>query len=95
MAKIRQGGCILSSFEKRIYCAKKKVSPECLKPWFLGYRCWYLKWSKEDVKREAARGAKEIKTQGGFTDEALRYAERFRPNLRLVNGEITVKPRRR
>lgn len=44
---------------------------------------------------KAARGTKEIRTYRGFTEEAVRYAERFRPNLRLVNDEITVKPRRR
>lgn len=95
MVESRLGGCALSQFERRIYCAMEGVSAECLKPWFLGYRCWYLEWSKEEVKQEALRGVKEIRTHGGFTDEAVKHAERFRTNLRLVHGSITVKPKKR
>lgn len=67
----------------------------CLKPPFLGYRCWYLEWNKEDVMRAARKGVKEIRTFSRFSEEAIRYAERFRPGIRLVQGNNIVKPRRR
>jgi len=89
------GSCTLSEFERRLFCAKKRVGKECLRPWFLKRRCPYLVWTKQDIIREARKGTKEIKTMGGFTKEAIEYAERFRPGLRLVNGEEVVKHGRR
>lgn len=64
---------------------------ECLKPWFLGYRCWNLELGKEEVKQDTLRGNKEITAQGGFTDEAVKYTERLRPDLKLVHGSRTKK----
>lgn len=90
-----KSSCTLSEFERRLFCAKKRVSSECLKPWFLRYRCPYLEWTKEDVMREARKGVTEIRTRGGFTAEAVEYAERFRPRLRLVHRDEIVNPRRR
>jgi hypothetical protein len=89
-----KSGCTLSEFERRLFCAKRKVSAECLRPWFLKYRCPYLEWSKEDVRRAAQKVVKEIRTRSAFTSEAVEYAERFRPNLRLVSRDQIVKPRR-
>lgn len=86
--------CILSSFERRLYCFKKKVSNECLEPQFLGYRCPNLVWNKEDVIREAKRGRREIVSRCGFTKEAVVYAEKYRPELRLKHRDEIVKPRR-
>jgi hypothetical protein len=87
--------CTLTEFERRLFCAKKRVNNECLRLWFLGHRCPYQVWTKEDVIKEARRGGREIRTMGGFTEEAIEYAERFRPGLRLVDGDEIVKPRRR
>ncbi|MBC8224463.1 hypothetical protein H8E65_07745, partial [Candidatus Bathyarchaeota archaeon] len=44
---------------------------------------------------EAQRGTKEIVSWGGFPPNAIEYAERFRPRLRLKHRDETVKPRRR
>lgn len=84
----------MSEFERKLFCAKRRVSEECLRPWFLKYRCPYLEWSKEDVRRAAQKGVKEIRTRSAFTLEAIEYAEKFRPNLRLVSRDQIVKPRR-
>jgi hypothetical protein len=86
--------CNLSPVERRLYCAKKRVSKTCLKPWFLGHRCPYLQWSKLDVMREAKKGKTEIISKSGFSEEAIKYAEKYRPYLRLIHGNKTVKPRR-
>ena len=87
--------CTLTAFERRLYCYKKRASKECLKPWFLGYRCPNLEWSKADVIKEARKGVNQIVARSGFTEDAIQYAERHRPELRLKHGIITVKPRRR
>ncbi len=84
--------CTLSDFERRLYCGKKKPSKECTELRLLGYRCPYLLWSKTEVMMEARKGAKEIVSKSGFSDEALDYVKRFRPYLRLVQGEKAVKP---
>lgn len=87
--------CTLSDFERRLYCGKKSPSKECTKLRILGYRCPYLIWSKTEVMMKARKGAKEIVSKSGFSDDALEYAEKFRPHLKLVHGEKIVKPRRR
>lgn len=93
--KMVRGSCTLSDFERRLFCAKRRVGDECLRPWFLKRRCPYLKYTKEDVIREARKGVKEIRTMGGFTEEAIEYAKKFRPGLRLINGEDIIKQRKR
>lgn len=90
-----RSSCILSPFEKRLYCAKKRITKGCLYIPFLHRRCPYLVWNKEDEIEEAKRGAKKIVAWSGFTESAIQYAERFRPSLRLVHRDETVKPRRR
>ena len=89
------GRCRLTPFKRRLYCFKKQPSKYCLRPRILGYRCPNLEWTKEEVIREAKRGAKEISSPGGFTDEAVKYAERFRPGLRLRQGSNIIKSRTR
>jgi len=89
------GICRLSPFEKRLYCSKKRVSKECLKPWFLGRRCPYLEMGKLELIRVARKGVREVVALGGFSKEAIEYAERYRPDLKLVDGSTTLKPRRR
>jgi len=89
------GRCRLTPFKRRLYCFKKQPSKYCLRPGILGYRCPNLEWTKEEVIREAKRGAKEISSPGGFTDEAVKYAERFRPGLRLRQGSNIIKSRTR
>ncbi len=88
------GGCRLNAFERRLYCFKKRTSKYCLKPRILGYRCPNLEWTKEEVIKEVKKGMKEISSPGGFTDEAIKYAERFRPGLRLRQGSRIIKPKR-
>ena len=87
------GGCRLNAFERRLYCFKKRTSKYCLKPRILGYRCPNLEWTKEEVIKEVKKGMKEISSPGGFTDEAIKYAERFRPGLRLRQGSRIIKPK--
>jgi septation ring formation regulator EzrA len=90
-----RSSCMLSPFEKRLYCAKKRITKGCLDMPFLHRRCPYLVWTRDDVMVEAKRGSKEIVAWSGFTEKAIQYAERFRPRLRLVHRDETVKPRRR
>jgi hypothetical protein len=90
-----RSSCALSSFERRLYCAKKRVTKGCLKLHFLHRRCPYLVWNQDDVMKEAKRGSKEIVAWSGFTEKAVQYAERFRPRLKLVHRDEIVKPRRR
>ncbi len=95
MDDIKLGGCSLSDFERRLYCARKRAGKFCLNPSFLGHRCPYLKWSKEEVIMEAQKGTKEIRAKSAISQDAIEYAEKFRPELRLVQNGKVVKPRRR
>lgn len=96
MAEAREGKvCTLSLFERRLYCAKKRVSKGCLFIPFLDRRCPYLIWTKNDVIKAVKRGSKEIVALSGFTPRAVEYAERFRPQLRLIHRDRVIKPRRR
>ena len=87
--------CNLSAFEKRLYCSKKRADAGCLKPSFLENRCPYLVMGKNELIKEAKTGVKEIVCLGGFTKEAIKYVERFRPKIRLKDRYTIVKPRRR
>jgi len=59
-------------------------------------KAWSRPMTKSDVMREAKKGRTEIISKSGFTKEAIKYAERYRPNLRLIDGRgRIVKPRRR
>ena len=84
--------CKLTDLGKRIYCAKKRVSKTCLKPWFLNRRCTYLEWNKQDVMKEARKGITEIISKSGFSNDAIEYAETYRPNLKLIQSDIIIKP---
>lgn len=88
------GRCILTPFQKRLYCYKKKVDKECQRPSFLGYRCPNLIWDKEAVIKEARKGVKEIVSISGFTKDAVEYAEKFRPELRLKHRNEIIKSSR-
>ena len=85
------GKCRLNSFERRLYCFKPKTSKYCLKPRILGYRCPNLEWTKEEVIKEAKKGVKELSALGGFTDDAIEYVKRYRPYLRLRQGNAIIK----
>ena len=87
--------CILTPFKRRLYCGKKRRDKECKNLSYINKRCPNLLYTKEDVKDEALRGTKEIVSWSGFTPNAIEYAERFRPSLRLKHRDETVKPRRR
>jgi len=52
-------------------------------------------WIKRAVIREARKGRTEIVSKSGFTEEAIKHAERYRPYLKLIHGRKTVKPKRR
>ena len=94
-SKTKTGSCKLSAFEKRVYCGKKRVDSKCINPSFLDHRCPYLEMGKKELIKEAKTGSKEIVCLGGFSKEAVVYAERFRPTIRLKDRKSVVKPRRR
>ncbi|HDD69138.1 MAG TPA: hypothetical protein ENG61_02125 [Candidatus Korarchaeota archaeon] len=58
-------------------------------------KAWSKPMDKTAVMREARKGRTEIVSKSGFTEEAIKYAERYRPYLRLIHGKKIVKPRRR
>jgi hypothetical protein len=88
---MKVGRCRLNSFQRKLYCFKPKTSKYCLKPQILGYRCPNLEWTKEAVIEEAKKGVTELSSLGGFTDDAIEYVKRFRPNLRLRQGNTIIK----
>lgn len=47
---------------------------------------WNRKMTKYDVKKEARKGRDEITNKKGFTTGAIKYANRYRPNLKLYHG---------
>jgi len=87
--------CVLTPFQRRLYCSKKRVGKSCRSLRFLGHRCPNLMWTRDEVMEEAQKGAKEIISASGFSEEALEYSERYRPELRLRHKDRIVKPRRR
>jgi len=87
--------CALTPFKRRLYCAKKRRDKGCMNLSYINKRCPNLMYTKEEVMDEARRGTKEIVSWSGFTPNAVEYAERFRPSLRLKHRDETVKPRRR
>ena len=87
--------CALTPFKRRLYCAKKRRDKGCLDLSYINKRCPNLLYTKEEVMDEARRGTKEIVSWSGFTPNAIEYAEKFRPSLRLKHRDEIVKPRRR
>ena len=87
--------CALIPFKRRLYCAKKRRDKGCMNLSYINKRCPNLLYTREEVMDEARRGTKEIVSWSGFTPNAIEYAERFRPSLRLKHRDETVKPRRR
>jgi hypothetical protein len=87
--------CTLIPFKRRLYCAKKRRDEECRDLSLIKKRCPHLLYTKEDVMDEARRGTREIVSWSGFTMNAIEYAERFRPGLRLKYRDEIVKSRRR
>ena len=87
--------CALIPFKRKLYCAKKRRDEGCKDLSIINKRCPNLLYTKEDVMDEARRGTREIVSWSGFTSNAIEYAERFRPSLRLKHRGETVKPRRR
>ena len=57
-------------------------------------KSWKKPMGRFVVMREARKGRTEIVSKSGFTDDAIAYAEQYRPDLRLIHGKQTVKPRR-
>ena len=92
---MRYGKCTLSKYERRIFCAQKKVGENCLKPKFIEQRCWYLKYSKDELKMVAKKGVNKIVAFSGFSDDAVEYAEKYRPKLRLFHKDTVIKQRRK
>jgi len=58
-------------------------------------KAWKNPMGRAAVMREAQKGRTEIVSKSGFTDNAIAYAEQYRPRLRLIKGSRIVKPRRR
>jgi hypothetical protein len=87
--------CALTPFKRRLYCAKKRRDKGCRDLGLINKRCPNLPYTKEEVMEEAQRGTKEIVSWSGFTTNAIEYAEKFRPSLRLKHRDMIVKPRRR
>ncbi len=87
--------CTLISFKRRLYCAKKRRDEGCKHLILINKRCPNLLYAKEEVMDEARHGIKEIVSWSGFTSNAIEYAERFRPSLRLKHRNEIVKSRRR
>jgi hypothetical protein len=87
--------CTLIPFKRRLYCAKKRRDEGCKNLGFINKRCPNLLYTKEDVMDEARRGTREIVSWSGYTSNAIEYAERFRPSLRLKHRDEIVKSRRR
>jgi len=94
-SKQKIGTCKLSAFEKRLYCGKKRVNNDCTHVSFLKHRCTYLSMSKDEVMKAVKAGIKEINVKGGFSSDAIEYANKYRPELRLRQGEKIIKPRRK
>ena len=92
---MKHGKCTLSKYERSLFCAQKRVSGRCQEMKVLGRRCWYLEYGKDEVMMEAKRGVNKIVAFSGFSEDAVDYAERYRPRLRLLHRDIVVKPRRR
>jgi hypothetical protein len=90
----KQGRCHLSPFERRLYCFRKQANSDCIEPSFLGHRCPYLEMSKLELMETVKTERKVITSRGGFSREAIEYAERYRPQLRLKHGDKVVKPMR-
>ena len=57
-------------------------------------KAWSKPMGKAAVMKEARKGRTEIVSKSGFAEEAIKYAERYRPYLRLIHGSKVVKPRR-
>ncbi len=87
--------CALTPFKRKLYCAKKRRDNGCMDLSYINKRCPNLLYNKEEVMGEAQRGTKEIVSWSGFTPNAIEYAERFRPSLRLKHRDEIVKSRRR
>ena len=58
-------------------------------------KAWSRPLTRADVRREARKGRTEIVSKSGFTRGAIKYAERYRPELRLIHGKKIVKPKRK
>ena len=56
---------------------------------------WSKPLGKNAVMSEAKKGRNEIVSKKGFTKQAIDYAKKYRPSLRLIHGNKTVKPRKR
>ena len=94
-SKQKMGTCKLSAFEKRLYCGKRRVNQDCIHVSFLKHRCTYLSMSKDEVMKAVKSGVKEINVKGGFSADAIEYANKYRPELRLRQGETIIKSRRK
>jgi len=57
-------------------------------------KAWSRPLSKYDVKREVGKGRNEIVSKSGFTEGAIKYAQRYCPNLRLIHKNKVIKRRK-
>ena len=52
---------------------------------------WSRPLSKYDLKQEARKGRNEITSKSGFTEGAIRYAERYRPTMKLFHKNKQIR----
>ena len=52
---------------------------------------WARPMSKYDVKKEAQKGRTEISCKSGYTEGAIKYAQRYRPSLKLFQRKKRIR----
>ena len=57
-------------------------------------KSWNKPLPKSVIMAEARKGRKEIISKKGFEDSAIKYAERYRPGLKLIHRNRIVKGRK-
>ena len=58
-------------------------------------KAWNKKLSKSKVMEEARKGRKEIVSKKGFTEEAIKYRDRYRRKLKLYHSNKLIKLKRK
>ena len=54
-------------------------------------KSWNRPMSRADVMREARKGRNELTSKRGFTQSAIEYTRRYRPNMKLFHRKKRVK----
>ena len=51
---------------------------------------WSRPMGKSEVMKEVKKGRQEITAKSGFTQEAIEYVQRYRPNVKLFHRKKKV-----